>query len=692
MATATAEKKRQSKARAVRDRATRHARNAAQEISEIPAPPKRDAKKYRRYRNNLLAFLEECFPSTTGLKPFSESHKKIIYRIQQAAIHGGLFLQVVYRGFAKSTITENAVIWACGYGHSQFVVPIAADADMAKGIIESIQSEIETNDLLMDVFPEVCHCARHLEGIPQRASKQHIGNSLTHIEWPSSHCVFPSIKGFKGSGAIIIPKSMTASMRGMRFKRHDGEQVRPDFVLIDDPQTDESACSPTQVEKRLSKLNKAILRLGGHQKPISVVCNATIIEQGDMIDQLADRDKNPAWQAEKVPMLFSMARNESLWLEDYAEIRNKYSESIKDDQKRAHRDATEFYRQNRKKMDEGAEASWVHCFDAENEISAIQHAYNILIDTGPEAFASECQNNPLVEEHGFDLLSVDDICKKQSGYARGVVPPEASTVVAMIDVHPQILYYEVWSFCPGFQGFKIDGGCYPDQKRRRFDHTDPPLPLSKVYRGYDTEATIVAGLDDCTKHILGRDWVRSDDVPVKISRCLIDANGNESSTIRSFCRQSQFAHILVPSFGRGVLAKHAPISRWKNYQVNNHGPEWIPTQAKAGETTGVVFDANYWKTRFHQQLSLPKGSHSSLSLFRAKPEEHAFAAAAYRAENPIEVTSEGRTVFEWQQKPGHENHPFDCAVGCMVAASISGISNQKFSRPQKRTRRKVRYL
>jgi len=111
-----------------RDQAATRQRLQSLLVSDIAPLPKRDKRLWRKYRLNLLGFLIHAFPHSTGLKPFSAAHVDIIHRIQKAAIHGGLFLQVVYRGFAKSTITENAVIWACCYGHSKFVVPITADA------------------------------------------------------------------------------------------------------------------------------------------------------------------------------------------------------------------------------------------------------------------------------------------------------------------------------------------------------------------------------------------------------------------------------------------------------------------------------------------------------------------------------------------------------------------------------------
>lgn len=46
------------------------------------------------------------------------------------------------------------------------------------------------------------------------------------------------------------------------------------------------------------------------------------------------------------------------------------------------------------------------------------------------------------------------------------------------------------------------------------------------------------------------------------------------------------------------------------------------------------------------------------------------------AELPKKVTHGGREVYEFRIQPGKDNHIFDCDVGCMVAASIAGISHR----------------
>ena len=62
------------------------------------------------------------------------------------------------RGFVKSTIAECSAIWATGFGHRMFFVPIAATDEMARLTLDSIQYEFEANDNLAKLFPEPSEC------------------------------------------------------------------------------------------------------------------------------------------------------------------------------------------------------------------------------------------------------------------------------------------------------------------------------------------------------------------------------------------------------------------------------------------------------------------------------------------------------------------------------------------------------
>lgn len=680
-----------------RDLMARKSREQSRDTADIGPIPKRDNRLWKKFRYDPLAFLYEAFPETTGLSRFCNGQKRGVTRMAKAIVEGGQTLNLWPRGFAKSTTSENLVIWAAGYGHRKFILSIANDALLAKMILDSVQAEFETNPMLMKIFPEICHPAQMLEGVPQRAKKQHTCGELTHIEWSKSRCVFPTLKAFpESSGVVFVAKGITANIRGVRFKRPDGKQARPDFVILDDPQDDESARNPKTVSERLKTINTSILRGGSHKKKTAVVMNATIIENEDLVDQLADPTKNKAWQTERIPMLESLPVNlDEFWLTKYADIRGNYAANDAEGQARAQVEATDFYKKNRKEGDKGAKASWKTCYD-DTEISAIQHAMNIIIDTGMDAFNAECQNSPTKENIGLELLTIDEITRKQSAYERNVVPGECTTLTSHVDVHPELMYWQVWAWEPNFTGYLIDHGTFPDQKRRRFDHDKPPKPLSKLFPGMSEDERIYLGLSQCNEWLANREWVKTDGVPIKLTRWLNDANGRSSDTIKKACRESPHAALLTPAYGKGVKASNAPISRWPQSQGKNYGPEWVPTKAVPGELPGVIFDTNHWKTEFHKALAQLPGTRGCLYLFKARPEQHRVIAEGFRSEKPKLVNCEGREIYEWAQIPSQRNEPLDNAVGSMVCASMLGIKkhekNKKKSPKPKRTRRKARIV
>src|SRR5690606_1158202 len=105
--------------------------------------------------------------------------------------------------------------------------------------------------------------------------------------------------------------------------------------------------------------------------------------------------------------------DEKLW-ERYAEIR---AEGLRSGD--GGRSATEFYREHRNAMDEGAIVAWAERFN-HDELSAIQHAMNLKLQD-EAAFFAEYQNEPLPEETGeADELSADQIASKINRMQRGL--------------------------------------------------------------------------------------------------------------------------------------------------------------------------------------------------------------------------------------------------------------------------------
>lgn len=666
---------------------------AAADIGEIPAVV--DPARREVCSSSLLKFLETYFPASTGLSPFGADHRRAIERIQRCITDGGLFINLFPRGYAKTTISENSALWAVLYGHRRFVPIFGADSGSAAGNIDSIKVELAENELLAQDFPEVCHAVRALEGKVQRCASQTVNGKLTRIEWTADTLVLPTIEGSICSGSILTAKGIGAASRGMKHKRPDGTQQRPDFVLIDDPQTDESASTELQVNKRLDVIRKSILKLGGHGKKLAVVMNATVIKPDDLIERLLDAKKFPAWQGERIKMVKSWATaNDTLWLGDYQRIRNTYHPEELGDQQRAHRDATDFYRRNRAGMDAGCLVSWDECYDRTTELSAIQHAYNALIDDGPEVFASECQNEPLRPDAASDdSLKASEIAAKLNGVERGVAPADVSRVVVFIDVQKNALYWVACGFEEGFTGHVLDYDTWPEQRGRSyFAYKDIRRTIESVTKIKTLEASIYAALDILTGELMARDWQRADGANLKVERILIDAGwGDSTDTIYKFVRGSPHAAVLMPSHGRYVGATSRPFNDYQRKTGDRAGLNWrIPSVQGRRVSRFALYDTNFYKSFVQQRLRTPAGAKGCLSLFGDEQETHRLFADHATAEKPTRVEAKGRVVVEWKLPPSRpDNHWLDGLVGCHVAASIQGVAVMQAAPVVKR--RRVKY-
>jgi hypothetical protein len=340
--------------------------------------------------------------------------------------------------------------------------------------------------------------------------------------------------------------------------------------------------------------------------------------------------------------------------------------------------------------------SWEHCYDEETEASAIQHAYNALIDDGPEAFASEYQNEPLPQATSTQALSVDQIVRKINGYSGRQIPQDAQRLTAFIDVQKDVLYYAVCAWSDNFTGYVVDYGCYPDQKRDHFALRDARYTLADAHPGTGLEGSLFAGLDALTNQLFQTTWVRDDGSNLAIERLLIDANwGDSTETVYRFCRQSPYIAALLPSHGKFISAASGGFNLYKPRPGERRGLNWrIPPLANGKPVRHVVYDANFWKSFFFKRLSTPIGDSGSLTLFKASATAHAMLAEHLVSEIAVAVTAHGRTVEEWRQRPNHpDNHLLDCLVGCCVAASIQGTSLlcHREAAPRKR-RRQVSYV
>lgn len=634
-------------------------------IGELP--PVGDAERKRRCSTSFRAFCDTYFPQTFHL-PWSDDHLKVIAKIEQAVLEGGLFAMAMPRGSGKTTLCETACLWAILIGARQFVCVIGSDEEHAASMLESMKSELENNDLLLDDFPEACYPIRCLEGIHQRASGQLYDGQPTHIGWTAKEIVLPTMPASNASGAIIAVAGITGRIRGMKRKRPDGQSVRPSLVLIDDPQTDESARSPSQCAARERVLAGAILGLAGPGQKIAGLMTVTVVRPDDLADRLLDRAKHPAWQGERTKMVYAFPTDEALWAR-YAEIR---AEGLRAD--RGIGEATAFYKKHRTAMDEGAVIAWPARFN-HDELSAIQHAMNLKLQD-EAAFWAEYQNEPLSEVTADDdLLTAEQIAGKTNGMSRSVAPIGCTRATAFIDVQGKLLFWLVAGWEDDFTGYVLDYGAWPDPQRPYFSLRDARRTLLTEFPRAGQEGAIYAGLEALTGGLLGTAWRRDDGTDLRIERCLIDANwGQSSDVVYQFCRQSMHAGIVMPSHGRYVGASSIPFSDYKRKRGERVGLNWrVPLVTGKRAVRHLLFDTNYWKSFVHARLAVPMGDPGCLSLYGRDAARHQLLAEHLTSEYRVKTEGRGRVVDEWKLRvAGLDNHWLDCLVGAAVAASMQG--------------------
>ena len=657
---------------------------------EAEAPSAEEQAERDSCARDFRRFCETYFPAAFNL-PWSDDHLRAIERIESAVLEGGLFALAMPRGSGKTTLCERAALWALLYGHRRFVCVVGPTEARAGETLDHIKTELQFNEYLRRPFRAVCYPIRRLENNGRKAIGQLFEGKQTRITWGSVRLTFPTMPddacdGAKNvSGSVVTVAGLTGALRGQSHTLVSGEVIRPELVLLDDPQTRESAMSPSQCADRLSIIRGDVLGMAGPGRKVAALMPCTVIRDDDLADQLLNRETNPAWQGERTAAVYSWPTEQKLW-EKYRTLRAEGMRSGKGAAK-----ANAFYAEHREAMDAGATVAWPARHN-DDELSAVQHVMNLRADLGEEAFAAEYQNAPFKSEaDDLPTLTAEEVAGKVNNVKRRLVPTQAEHVTAFIDVHDNLLFWCVAAWASNFTGWVIDYGTWPEQSRGGFTLRNAKRTLGRVAPGAGREGAIRAGLDTLTEDLLGREYARDDGAPMRIARCLVDA-GYVPDVVHDFCRHSVHAAVLMPARGVGIGAKNKPMSEYTRHRGDRLGWNWYcPSPSRGRKVRSVRHDANHWKRFVHDRLAVDLGDSGSLSLWGRNVTAHRLFAEHIVAEAPTRVSADGRTVDEWRMRPGvADNHWLDCLVGCAVAASMCGAALHGAGGPVEPQRKRYR--
>lgn len=633
---------------------------AGQDIG--PIPPAKNLHRKAEASTSLRKFADTYFHHRFYL-PWSPDHIQVIDRLEEAVLRGGRFALAMPRGSGKTSLCEVACLWAALIGRHPFILLIGSCNDHATEMIQAIKEELQINPLLAEDWPEVCFPISALEDRANRCKGQHTRGKKTRIVWGQEKIVLPTVEGSRASGVAIRVAGITGRIRGAKK-----ESIRPSLVLLDDPQTDASAASESQCEKRQRIISGAVLGLAGPGKKITALCTVTVVRRGDLADRLLDRTQNPEWTGKRFQLVYQFPTNTPLW-EKYATLRADEFRNGGDGSQ-----ATTFYRQNRADMDAGAVVGWPERFNPD-ELSAIQHAMNLL-HADRESFWAEYQNSPMTEDLGGDQLAAEAVAGRINGLPRCILPLNATKITGFVDVQKKALYWLLVAWREDFSGAVIDYGTWPDQGRRYFTADEIQKTMAKAIPKAGLEAQILTALGKLADDLLGRSYAREDGASFRIERMLIDA-GFQGETVKQWCRTTHHAALVMPSHGHGLTAASKPWSEYDTKRCEKMGTHWMIPKTAAGKKTMryVSIDTNHWKSFVAARLQQAVGDRGALTLFGKAGQDHRMLADHITAEYWIPTEGRGRKVHEWRLRPGKsENHWWDCLVGAAVAASMQGAA------------------
>lgn len=149
-------------------------------------------------------------------------------------------------------------LWAAAFGHVQFCAAFAQASSQAVGHLATLRGELDSNPLLRHDFPELCSPARRQTSGTTVADRQ----GMVHT----------------ASGFTFAARGLDSAVLGLKVG-----DVRPDVLIIDDAEPDESSYSPYLAQKRLTTLTDAIFALNIFARVVMV---GTVTMPGSIAHQL----------------------------------------------------------------------------------------------------------------------------------------------------------------------------------------------------------------------------------------------------------------------------------------------------------------------------------------------------------------------------------------------------------------------
>ncbi len=621
--------------------------------AEVAIPPIADLKRREACLADPELFLRTYF-SLIFFNPFVVYQQAMIRAIYERALNGGDKAVAAPRGDGKTQIAVGMLVYVLVATPIRFPVIIAATSKKARRLFGQVKSKFANRrkwpEFVAD-FPEICEPIKGLDGAPQRAGKQHVDGVKTEIVWTQDAIRLPHVDGSPYGGKRCGYFGLDEAIRG-----ENDEEDRPDFAVIDDPETREVAFSPTNRHESIEEMiDGDIAGLAGPTTTVSRVVLTTIQNRRCYSWRVTDRETKPTFAGERYGVLAKWPDNRELWDEYVALRQRNQADGDKDGI-----GALEFYLTNREAMDAGAEITNPYRFDQRHnsdgrivEVSALQAFFNRVADWGLAAVMAELQNDPEEEELADTIqLTPGRVQARASGLRQNDLPKvDGVQITVGVDVGKYWCHWVKTAWWGNAIGVVIDYGI---------------IEVPGMQAKTDVKAVEQALLNAL---IQWRTDIIAENPP---DFCLIDS-GDYSDAVYEFVRQaggSPFAASKGYAPAKFHMGKESEDRRLFDMCWAGRLPQeklWL-----------YHIESEHWKHWVHERFNTPTMNEAnqfndgSLSLWvDSDSKRHLTYSHHICSEMREDLFVEGRGIVrKWRQR-SKNNHFLDataygcCAAGCL---------------------------
>jgi hypothetical protein len=633
---------------------------------ECSTPPE-DARRRRLEKDPakwLAYYCEDRFPL-----PFGTVHKEIITACIRAMTQGTSITVAAPRGFGKTAVVWGMALYGVLTGLCRFPVVIGWKASAGAELLDQWLQALSNNERLAAAYP--CQCrpfqdstaSNRLKGILRKIDPE--TKAGCDVRKTRGTVLLPDVREADDPQCLIknprtMPQvalagaSMNGSIKGLNIGLLSGESLRPDIVLMDDPQDEQTADSETLVKKVIKKIDYGIRSLSGPRRRLTVMATVTCVNIGDVSEHLLTRPGTEViktgqitnwptgWDADK-------SASRAAW-DQWNDERLRGLENL-DGGKRARA----YYKANKAELSAGMAVSWRERYHAGDGLrvgdpDALYAAMWDYYDLGEMAFMAERQNQPVKEGVTvYNLTPKVITARTDPDRTAGEIPDWALRILALTDVNPS---YALTTVILAFG---------QNQRSAVLWYGAHPIHCDKELTDAEKKTAVM--------NALATHGVNLAALPCRPHHWMIDGGGSPENTVIDFAANSvrNCGIPAITAFGRAGKAYRHPLRKEAGVYVH----EQAYTKRVSANRQWVLFNADYWREQAQRAWTGTLGAPGSCDLPKGNHREFAEQICAEQLAGKVELN--GRWVYDWKTQSNQPHDYGDCMAMGYAFAAVNGI-------------------